>query len=60
MSMYGDHRMHMEDWQQALMERAREVGPRQALQEFNQVEADFLETYWTEQGESYDSLHLQR
>ena len=51
MSMYGDQRMHMEDWQQALMERAREVGPRQALQEFNRVQADFLEMYWTEQGE---------
>lgn len=49
MSMYGDSRMHMEDWQRALMERAAEVGPRLALQEFNQVQADFLELYWTEQ-----------
>lgn len=51
MSMYGDQRMHMEDWQRSLMERAEEVGPRQALQEFNQVQLDFFEMYWTEQGE---------
>lgn len=50
-SMHGDQRMHMEDWQRSLMERAEEVGPRQALQEFNQVQQDFLEMYWTEQGE---------
>lgn len=49
MSMYGDSRMHMEDWQRSLMERAAEVGPRLALQEFTQVQADFLDLYWTEQ-----------
>lgn len=48
MSMYGDQRMHMEDWQRSLVERAEEVGPRQALQEFNQVQLDFLDLYWAE------------
>jgi hypothetical protein len=48
MSMYGDDRMHMEDWQNQLMERAKQVGPAKALMEFHQVAVDFCDTYWTE------------
>lgn len=49
MSMYGDERMHMEEWQHQLMERARQVGPQQAMREMLKVVHDFTDTYWTEQ-----------
>lgn len=47
MSMYGE-RIHMEDWQCQLMERAKQVGPANALAEFHQVALDFCIAYWTE------------
>lgn len=51
MSKYGDERMHMEEWQDQLQERAKVVGPAKALQEFHQVAVDFCDTYWTEKDE---------
>lgn len=52
MSKYGDERMHMEDWQDQLQERARKVGPQQAMREMLKVVHDFTDMYWTEQDEA--------
>lgn len=51
MSKYGDDRMHMEDWQDSLRQRASEVGPREAVAEYAQVLQDFMQIYFTRKGE---------
>lgn len=48
MSRYGDNRQHMNDWSEALEERAEQVGARQAVKEFTEVLRDFADYYWSE------------
>lgn len=48
MSRYGDNREHMNDWSEALEERAKQVGSPQAIKEFTEVLRDFVDIYWVE------------
>ena len=55
MNRYGDSRMYMEELMHAMVERAKEVGPRMAVAEVLEVVQDFTDPtnyYWEEQEES--------